>query len=61
MAVKTFTASVAGGTATSTPTGTLPSTAGATQTFTVGATLSLAANQTDGDYSGSFPVTVAYN
>jgi hypothetical protein len=61
MPVKTFTASIGGATATTTPTGTLPSTAGATQTFTVGATLSLAANQTDGNYSGSFPVTVAYN
>jgi hypothetical protein len=61
MPVKTFTASVAGGTATTNPTGLLPNTAGATQTFTVGATLSLAANQTDGNYTGSFPVTVAYN
>ncbi len=59
--VSAFTASVAGAPATSTATGLLPNTAGATQDFTVGGTLTLAANQTDGDYTGTFSVTVAYN
>jgi hypothetical protein len=31
------------------------------QQLNVGATLNVSANQADGDYSGSFPVTVAYN
>lgn len=50
MPVSAFTASAAG---------TL-SAAGA-QSFTVGASLSVGANQTDGDYNGTFSVTVAYN
>ncbi len=35
--------------------------AGGAQTLTLGGTLQVAANQADGDYSGAFPVTVAYN
>jgi hypothetical protein len=35
--------------------------AGGAQTLTLGGTLQVAANQLDGDYSGTFPVTVAYN
>ncbi len=31
------------------------------QTLSIGATLSVPANQADGDYAGTFPVTVAYN
>jgi hypothetical protein len=31
------------------------------QAFTLGATLAIGANQTDGDYSGTFSVSVAYN
>ena len=31
------------------------------QIFTVGATLAVGANQVDGDYSGTFSVTVTYN
>ncbi|WP_243315621.1 DUF4402 domain-containing protein [Geothrix paludis] len=61
MLVSKFTASVNNGTPTATPTGLIPNTAGATQTFTVGATLTLGANQMDGDYTGTFNVTVAYN
>ncbi len=61
MVVSNFTASVNGATASSTATGLLPSVANASQTFTVGGTLTLAANQTDGDYAGTFDVTVAYN
>lgn len=61
MPVSKFTASVAGVAATTTATGLLPSAANATQTFTVGGTLTLGANQTDGDYTGTFNVTVAYN
>ncbi|WP_243286177.1 DUF4402 domain-containing protein [Geothrix terrae] len=61
MPVSKFTASVAGAAATTTATGLLPSAANASQTFTVGGTLTLGANQTDGDYAGTFNVTVAYN
>lgn len=61
MPVSAFTASVEGATATSTATGLLPNTASATQNFTVGGTLTLGANQVDGDYTGTFSVTVAYN
>jgi hypothetical protein len=61
MPVNQFTASVEGAAATGTATGLLPNAANATQTFTVGGTLTLAANQTDGDYTGIFNVTVAYN
>ena len=35
--------------------------AGGTQALNVGGTLQVIANQPDGDYSGTFPVTVAYN
>ena len=31
------------------------------QTLTVGATLHVNPNQADGDYTGTFPVTVTYN
>ena len=41
-------------------TGTLSALAGS-DTFTVGATLKIPQTTTDGDYSGSFTVTVAYN
>ena len=61
MAVSNFTASVAGTAPASSATGLIPDSAGATQTFKVGATLTLGASQADGDYSGTFNVTVAYN
>ncbi len=35
--------------------------ASGTQSFTLGATLAVGANQTDGDYSGTFSLSVAYN
>jgi hypothetical protein len=52
MAVKTFT---------STPSGTGLLSATGTQALAVGATLTVGANQADGNYAGTFPVTVAYN
>lgn len=61
MPVNKFTASVNNAAPTANATGLLPNTAGAAQTFTVGGTLTLTANQTDGDYTGTFNVTVAYN
>jgi hypothetical protein len=61
MAVSKFTASVAGAAPANPATGLIPNTAGATQTFQVGGTLTLVANQVDGDYAGTFNVTVAYN
>lgn len=61
MPVKTFMASVAVGAPANPATGLIPNTAGGTQTFKVGATLTLGANQVDGDYAGTFNVTVAYN
>lgn len=61
MPVSNFTASVNSTAPTGSATGLIPNVAGATQTFTVGATLTLGATQTDGDYAGTFNVTVAYN
>ncbi|WP_243321223.1 DUF4402 domain-containing protein [Geothrix sp. SG200] len=61
MPVNNFTASVEGAAATSNATGLLPNVANAAQIFAVGGTLTLGANQTDGDYTGTFNVTVAYN
>jgi hypothetical protein len=61
LVVKTFQASVAGGAASSAPTGTISGTTPFNQTFTVGATLVVAANQTDGNYSGNYAVTVTYD
>jgi hypothetical protein len=60
MTVNAFTASVGGGAPSNPATGTLSTPAG-TQTFNVGAALTLGANQVDGDYSGTFNVTVTYN
>lgn len=61
MPVNNFTASVENAAATGAATGLLPNAANASQTFAVGGTLTLGANQTDGDYAGTFNVTVAYN
>jgi len=61
MPVSKFTASVSNGAPAAAATGLIPNSAGATQSFTVGGTLTLGANQTDGDYTGTFNVTVAYN
>lgn len=61
MTVGSFTASVGGGAPASNATGLLPNAASASQTFAVGGTLTLGASQTDGDYTGTFDVTVAYN
>lgn len=61
MTVGSFKASVNGGDPAFAATGLIPDTAGGTQKFKVGATLSLAAGQADGDYTGTFPVTVTYN
>ncbi len=52
MTVNTFTSS---------PNGTGVLTAGGTQPLTVGATLNVGASQATGTYTGTFPVTVAYN
>jgi hypothetical protein len=61
MTVNGFKASVAGAAPANPATGHLPSTDNATETFKVGAVLSVNANQVDGDYTGTFAVTVAYN
>ncbi|WP_257309017.1 DUF4402 domain-containing protein [Geothrix fuzhouensis] len=61
MPLSKFTASVNNTAATGSATGQLPNSASAKETFTVGATLTVGANQTDGDYTGTFNVTVAYN
>lgn len=61
MPVSNFTASVAGGVPANPATGLIPDTAGGIQTFRVGGTLTLGTNQSDGDYSGTFNITVAYN
>ncbi|MBK8727438.1 MAG: DUF4402 domain-containing protein, partial [Holophagaceae bacterium] len=46
---------------TSTPSLTGSLSAGGTQSLAVGGTLNVAANQAEGDYAGTFNVTVAYN
>ena len=51
--VDTFTSATGSGTATLSSTG--------TDTLTVGAKLTVPGNATEGDYTGSFSVTVAYN
>jgi len=62
MPVKTWRVSVAGGAPAPTgATGTLANVAAATQLFQVGATLTVGISQVDGDYAGTFPVTVTYN
>ena len=61
MAVKNFLASVGGAAPANPATGLIPNVAAGTQTFKVGGTLTLAANQVDGDYAGTFNVTVTYN
>jgi hypothetical protein len=61
MPVGTFTASVGSAAPSTTATGLIPNVAAGTQTFKVGATLTIGANQTDGEYAGTFNVTVAYN
>jgi hypothetical protein len=61
MPVKDFLASVGGAAPANPATGLIPNVAAGTQTFKVGGTLTLAANQVDGDYAGTFNVTVAYN
>lgn len=62
--VYNFTASIGGGATTAGPTLSGQAlAAGGTQTIAVGATMGIdtATNQTQGDYSGTFTVTVAYN
>ena len=61
MPVNAFTAAVGAVALVSPFTSQLPNTAGATLTFKVGGTLVVGPLQTDGDYAGTFPVTVAYN
>jgi len=61
MAVSTFTAAVGSTVLTSPLSSKLPDSASANLTFKVGGTLIVGANQTDGDYTGTFAVTVAYN
>ncbi|HCZ33712.1 MAG TPA: hypothetical protein DHV93_09830 [Holophagaceae bacterium] len=61
MPVNAFTAAVGAVALVSPFTSQLPNTAGASLTFKVGGTLVVGPLQTDGDYAGTFPVTVAYN
>jgi len=61
MAVTGFTAAVGTLALTSPFVSKLPDSASSTITFKVGGTLVVGANQSDGDYVGSFAVTVAYN
>jgi len=61
MAVNAFTAAVGAVALTSPFASQLSNTANATLTFKVGGTLAVGANQVDGDYVGTFSVTVAYN
>lgn len=61
-----ITLSAPGGTLTVSPVTSTPSLTGllsaaGQQTLAIGGTLNVAANQADGDYSGAFSVTVAYN
>jgi len=53
LSVDTFVSATGSGTATLSAAG--------TDTLTVGAKLTVPGNATEGDYTGSFPVTVAYN
>ena len=62
----TITLTAAGGTLTVSPVTSTPSPTGllgatGQQTLALGGTLNVAANQADGDYAGTFNVTVAYN
>jgi hypothetical protein len=59
--VNNFFASVGGGAPANPATGLIPNVAAGTQSFAVGATITLGANQMDGDYAGTFNVTVTYN
>ncbi len=61
MALNGFTAAVGAVALTSPFTSQLPNASSATLTFKVGGTLVVGPNQTDGDYTGTFSVTVAYN
>jgi hypothetical protein len=61
MAVNAFTAAVGSTTLIAPLASKLPDSANATLTFKVGATLVVGGNQADGDYTGTFAVTVAYN
>ncbi|MFZ1377252.1 MAG: DUF4402 domain-containing protein [Geothrix sp.] len=61
MAVNAFTAAVGTTTLTAPFASKLPDAASANLTFKVGGTLVVGANQMDGDYTGTFAVTVAYN
>ena len=60
ISVDTFTASVNGGVATSNPTG-LALDANGVMGIQVGATMHIAAAQGEGDYNGTYDLTVAYN
>ncbi|MDP2876103.1 MAG: DUF4402 domain-containing protein [Holophaga sp.] len=61
MALNAFTAAVGTVALVAPFTSQLPNASSATLSFKVGGTLVVGANQVDGDYTGTFSVTVAYN